>query len=136
MRKLNEKDNEILRKLAPEASIPTHYRSILPPVSMHFAADDEDLQDRLKRLSTEDFEYLADLILDGSECLLCISPEAAGMFLDLLEERIPGDIAKRIRGDPIKRGKLRTTILTVFFLPSRIEVSRGSTLPIPKGLSQ
>jgi hypothetical protein len=97
MRKLNEKDNEILRKLAPEASIPTHYRSILPPVSMHFAADDCDLEDRLKRLSAEDLEYLADLILDGSECLLCISPEAAGMFLDLLEERIPSDIAKRIR---------------------------------------
>ena len=68
-----------------EAS-PTHHRSILPPVSMHFAADDYDLQDRLKRLSTEDLKYLADLILDGSECLLCISPEAAGMFLDLLEE--------------------------------------------------
>ena len=97
MRKLNEKDNEILRKLAPEASMPTHYRSILPPVSMHFATDDEDLQDRLKRLSTEDLKYLADLILDGSECLLCISPEAAGMFLELLEERVPGDTAKRIR---------------------------------------
>jgi hypothetical protein len=97
MRKLNEKDMEILRKLAPEASIPTHYRSILPPVSMYFAADDEDLQDRLKRLSTEDLNYLADRILDGSECLLCISPEAAGMFLDLLEERVPGDTAKSIR---------------------------------------
>ena len=97
MRKLNEKDMEILRKLAPEANIPTHYRSILPPVSMHFATDDEDLQDRLKRLSTEDLKYLADRILDGSECLLCISPEAAGMFLDLLEERMPGDTAKRIR---------------------------------------
>jgi len=97
MRKLTEKDNEILKKLAPEASIPTHYRSILPPVSMHFAADDYDLQERLKRLSIEDLEYLADLILDGSECLLCISPEAAGMFLDLLEERVPGDTAKRIR---------------------------------------
>jgi hypothetical protein len=97
MRKLNDKDNEILRKLAPEASVPTHYRSILPPVSMHFAADDEDLQDRLKRLSTEDLQYLADRILDGSECLLCISPEAAEMFLDLLEERLPGDTAKSIR---------------------------------------
>ena len=75
MRKLNEKDIEILRKLAPEANIPTHYRSILPPVSMHFAADDEDLQDRLKRLSTEDLEYLANRILDGSECLLCISSQ-------------------------------------------------------------
>jgi hypothetical protein len=97
MRKLNEKDEEILRKLAPEASIPTHYRSILPPVSMHFATDDEDLLDRLERLSIEDLKYLADRILDGSECLLCISPEAAGMFLDLLEERIPGDTAKSIR---------------------------------------
>ena len=97
MRKLNEKDNEILRKLAPEASLPTHYRSILPPVSMHFATDDEDLLDRLERLSIEDLKYLADRILDGSECLLCISPEAAGMFLDLLEERIPGDTAKSVR---------------------------------------
>ena len=97
MRKLNDKDNEILQKLAPEASIPTHYRSILPPVSMHFAADDEDLQDRLKRLSKEDLKYLAERILDGSECLLWISPEAAEMFLDLLEERMPGDTAKSVR---------------------------------------
>src|SRR5674476_962096 len=97
MRKLNDKDNEILQKLAPEASIPTHYRSILPPVSMQFAADDEDLQDRLKRLSKEDLKYLAERILDGSECLLCISPEAAEMFLDLLEERMPGDTAKSVR---------------------------------------
>src|SRR5664280_375003 len=97
MRKLNDKDNEILQKLAPEASIPTHYRSILPPVSMHFAADDEDLQDRLKRLSKEDLKYLAERILDGAECLLCISPEAAEMFLDRLEERMPGDTAKSVR---------------------------------------
>ncbi len=97
MRKLNDKDIEILRKLAPEAKIPTHYCSILPPVSMHFATDDEDLQDRLNRLSTEDLRYLADRILDGSECLLCISPEAAGMFLDLLEEKVPGDTARSIR---------------------------------------
>jgi hypothetical protein len=97
MRKLNEKDIEILSKLAPEMKLPTHYRSILPPVSMHFAADDEDLQDRLERLTTDDFKYLADRILDGSECLLCISPEAARIFLDLLEEKAPGDTAGRIR---------------------------------------
>jgi len=64
---------------------------------MHFATDDEDLQDRLKRLSKEDLKYLAERILDGSECLLCISPEAAEMFLDLLEERMPGDTAKSVR---------------------------------------
>ncbi|MGZ4942119.1 MAG: hypothetical protein ACXV5N_10650 [Halobacteriota archaeon] len=97
MRTLNETDIAILRKLAPEAKIPTHYRSILPPVSMHYATDEWDLQNRLKRLSTEDLTYLADRILDGSECLLCISPEAAEMFLDLLDEKVPGDTAKRIR---------------------------------------
>lgn len=97
MRTLNEKDIEILKKLAPEANIPTHYRSILPPVSMHYATDDEDLLDRLRKLSTEDLRYLADRILDGTECLLCVSPEAAGMFLDLLEEKVPGDTARRIR---------------------------------------
>jgi hypothetical protein len=97
LRKLNETDIDILKKLAPEAKIPTHYRSILPPVSMHYATDDEDLLDRLKRLSTEDLKYLADRILDGTECLLCISPEAAEMFLDLLEERVPGDTAKSTR---------------------------------------
>ncbi len=97
MRTLDEKDIEILKKLAPEAKIPTHYRSILPPVSMHYATDDWDLQDRLKKLSPEDLKYLADRILDGSECLLCISPEAAGMFLDLLEEKVPGDTARKIR---------------------------------------
>jgi hypothetical protein len=97
VRKLNDRDIEILRKLAPEARIPTHYRSILPPVSMHFATDDEDLQDRLKKLSTADLKYLADRILDGTECLLCVSPEAAGMFLDLLDERVPGETAKSIR---------------------------------------
>jgi len=97
LRTLNEKDVQILKKLAPEAKIPTHYRSILPPVSMHYAADDEDFMERLTRLSTEDLKYLADRILDGSECLLCISPEAAGTFLDLLEEKVHGDTARSIR---------------------------------------
>jgi hypothetical protein len=97
MRKLSVKDTEILAKLAPEMKLPTHYRSILPPVSMHFAADKEDLQDRLERLSEEDLKYLADKILGGYECLLCISPEAARIFVDLLEEKVPGDAAQRIR---------------------------------------
>jgi hypothetical protein len=97
LRTLNETDIEILKKLAPEAKIPTHYRSILPPVSMHYATDDEDFLNRLRRLSTEDLKYLADCILDGTECLLCVSPEAAGTSLDLLEEKVPGDTAKSIR---------------------------------------
>lgn len=97
MRKLDARSLEILRKLAPEISEPVHYRSILPPVSMHHATDDEDLRERLERLSAEEFNYLADKILDGSECMLCISPEAARIFLDLLEKVSPGGAAKSIR---------------------------------------
>ncbi len=97
MRKLNQKDIDVLTKLAPEMRPPGHYRSILPPVSMHFAADEEDFRDRLDRLSSDDLQYLADRILDGSECLLCVSPEFARIFVDLLEEKVPGEAAKRIR---------------------------------------
>jgi hypothetical protein len=97
MRKLNQTDIDILAKLAPEARQPFHYRSILPPVSFHYAADEEDFRDRLERLSAEDFHYLADKILDESECLLCISPEFARIFVDLLEEKVPGEAAEKVR---------------------------------------
>lgn len=99
MRKLNQKDIEILKKLAPEAETSTQieYRSILPPVSMHYAADEEDFESRLRRLSTPDLAYLADRILDGSECLLCISPEYARAFLAALERNISEETAERIR---------------------------------------
>lgn len=97
MRKLDARSLEILKKLAPEITEPVHYRSILPPVSMHHAVDEDDFQERLERLSAEEFNYLTGKILDGSECLLCISPESARIFADLLEKNVPGDAAKRIR---------------------------------------
>lgn len=98
MRKLDARDLEILKKLAPEMKPEEmHYRSILPPVSMHYAADEEDFQERLARLSPDDMSYLAGRILDGAECLLCISPESAKLFVMALEEKAPGDEAKKIR---------------------------------------
>jgi DNA modification methylase len=97
MRKLNQKDIDILAKLAPEMRPPVHYRSILPPVSMHYATDEEDFQDRLDRLSSDDLQYLANRILDGSECLLCVSPELARVFVDTLQEKVLGEAADRIR---------------------------------------
>ncbi len=97
MRKLNQKDIDILTKLAPEMGQSVHYRSILPPVSMHYAADEEDFQDRLEQLSEDDFMYLTERILDGSECLLCISPEFARVFVDMLEKKVPGEAVERIR---------------------------------------
>ncbi len=98
MRKLDAKDLEILKKLAPEMKASDmHYRSILPPVSMHYAADEEDFQERLERLSAEDLSYLASRILDGSECLLCISPESAKLFIEAMEKKAPGEAAGRIK---------------------------------------
>ncbi len=99
MRKLSERDIEILKKLAPEVEKKSkiEYRSILPPVSMHYAVDEEDFEARLERLSAGDLKYMADKILDGSECLLCISPEFARVFVDFLTERMAGDEAERIK---------------------------------------
>jgi hypothetical protein len=98
MRKLDAKDLEILKKLAPEMKPrDMHYRSILPPVSMHYATDEEDFQERLERLSEDDLKYLAGRILDGSECLLCISPESAKLFIEALEKKAPGEAAGRIK---------------------------------------
>ena len=64
---------------------------------MHYAEDAEDFQARLERLDGQDLGYLAGRILDGSECLLCISPEFAGIFIDMLEEKMPGEDAEKIR---------------------------------------
>ena len=99
MRKLDNKDIEILRKLAPEIQNKSsiEYRSILPPVSMYYAEDAEDFESRLNRLDEHDLTYLTRRILDGSECLLCISPDFARIFLDILEQRISKDQAESIR---------------------------------------
>ena len=103
MRKLKERDLEILKKLAPEVEAKLRsgsgieYHSILPPVSMHYAVDEEDFEERMKRLSPDDLRYLVDHILDESECLLCISAEYARIFVEILEKKGSEETAKQIR---------------------------------------
>jgi hypothetical protein len=103
MRKLKGKDLEILKKLVPEveeklrSGSGIEYHSILPPVSMHYAVDEEDFEERLKRLSGEDLTYLVDRILDESECLLCISTEYAKIFVDVLAEKVSKETSERIK---------------------------------------
>jgi hypothetical protein len=83
----------ILKKLVPEvedklrSGSGIEYHSILPPVSMHYAVDEEDFEERLNRLSVEDLTYLVDRILDESECLLGISTEYAKIFVDVQQRR-------------------------------------------------
>lgn len=103
MRKFKGKDLDILKKLVPEledklrSGSGIEYHSILPPVSMHYAVDEEDFEERLKRLSAEDLTYLTDRILDESECLLCISTEYARIFIDVLAENVSKENAERIK---------------------------------------
>lgn len=102
-RTLSDRDIEILKKLAPECADTTcsgsglYFQSILPPVSNHFSLDDEDFEDRLKRLDIFELRYLAEVILDGSESLGCIQPEHAEILFRLLRERVSEDVGEKVR---------------------------------------
>ena len=102
-RELDEKDFAILRKLAPEYSgilCPEsghEFHSILPPVSNHIAADEEDFAERVARLSDEDWGYLADQILAGREDLGCMPEEDIETILVRIREVVSEEAAEKIR---------------------------------------
>ncbi len=102
-RTLSEKDVEILKKLAPECADITcvgsgfDFQSILPPVSNHYALDDDDFEERLKRLDIFELGYLSEVILDGSESLGCIQPEHAEILVRLLKERVSEDVGEKVK---------------------------------------
>ena len=102
-RKLTEKDIEILKKLAPECEDTIcsgsgfEYRSIIPPVSNHYARDDRDFEARFGRLSAKELTYLSELIIDGTESLSCVPPEYADIFIRILGRRLSNELADRVR---------------------------------------
>lgn len=99
---LSERDVAILKKSAPEctglfcAGSGGPYRSVLPPLANHYAANAEDFRIRLERLDDDDLHYLAGLILDGSESLGCVSPEYIEVFLSVVDIRLGRDVALSI----------------------------------------
>jgi hypothetical protein len=101
-RELNDRDREILKKLAPECAdlvcqgsgVP--FRSLLPPVANHFARDDADFRERIERLSDRELRYLADLVLSGDESLGCVPPDFLEIFLWRVAERLGNDAAVQI----------------------------------------
>jgi hypothetical protein len=103
-RTLSEKDQAILKKLAPELAQEVcpgsghEYYSILPPVSNHFSDSDQDFLERIKRLSREELKYLADLIMDGRESIGCVRPEHIILFADQVADLLSADLAERIIG--------------------------------------
>lgn len=91
---LTEKDQDILKKCAPECEIllcsgsGVTYRSILPPVANHYAADADDFRERISRLTPDELEYLTTLILSGEESLCCLPPNYFAAFLERVTEHL------------------------------------------------
>lgn len=102
-REFDERDFAILRKLAPEYSgilCPEsghEFHSILPPVSNHISADEEDFAERVGRLSDEDWGYLADQILSGREDLGCMPEEDVETILVRIREVVSNETAEQVR---------------------------------------
>jgi hypothetical protein len=96
MKKLNQKDISILKKLAPCSDSETS-GGILTTLSSYCITDKDDFLTRLKKLSDEELKYLAERAMDGSECLLCIAPQCAETFLDSIERRLSPLTAGRLR---------------------------------------
>lgn len=99
-RNLSEKDQEILKKCAPEciglfcSGSGGPYRSVLPPLANHYAADADDFRTRISRLTTNELEYLTALILSGEESLCCLPPDYFTAFLERVTEHL-GRSARR-----------------------------------------
>ncbi len=102
-RELSERDIEIFRILAPEVEellsmgAQVEFHNILPPVSKHFARDERDFGERIRRLSPDQLAYLAGAIGDGSENLGCMPPEDMEALLDVLREKVSDAAAEKVR---------------------------------------
>ena len=102
-RRLEKQDIEILKILAPELEelicegSGHEFHSILPPVSNHIAKDEEDFLERIRRLSRDDLEYLAQHILDGTESLGCMPPEDVENLAQIIEDQLSPEIALMVR---------------------------------------
>ena len=96
MKKLNQKDISILKKLAPCSDSETA-GGVLTTLSSYWITDKDDFLSQLEKLSDDELKYLAERAMDGSECLLCIAPQCAETFLDAIERRL----------SPLTSGRLR-----------------------------
>ncbi|WP_424359304.1 hypothetical protein [Methanocella sp. MCL-LM] len=103
-RELSDLDWQILGKLAPElcdngvcSGSGRKYRSILPPISMHYAKSREDFRERIERLSDEELDYLLCLAENGEESLTCIRPEHKEEFLEMVGRRASSERAAKLK---------------------------------------
>jgi hypothetical protein len=101
-RELDEKDIAILKKLAPECKDLTcsgsdhRFHSILPPLSNHFAEDNNDFIERINRLSNEELTYITDMIRKGEESMGCMPVEDVEALVKIVHDRLSPETAKSI----------------------------------------
>ncbi|WP_292470843.1 hypothetical protein [Methanolobus sp.] len=101
-RELSPRDIEVLKKVAPEcaglecAGSKAPYKSILPPLSNHFAKSEEDFRNRISALDDDDLDYLLSLIKTGEESLGCVPPHYMTVFLEFIGEKVGEQSAKMI----------------------------------------
>ncbi|MBE0524035.1 MAG: hypothetical protein IBX40_06870 [Methanosarcinales archaeon] len=94
-RQFNEKDIEILNKLAPELggnieSPQGHqYLFILRPVSHRLAQSGEDFKNRLQRLDDDELEYLVDLGFKAQEDIRGLADDDMYAFIEVIADRLP-----------------------------------------------
>ncbi|TGC09137.1 hypothetical protein [Methanolobus halotolerans] len=119
-RELSVKDIEVLKKLAPECSglecsgSRAPYRSILPPLSNHFAKNAEDFEKRVSSLEEDELLYLLSLIRSGEESLGCVQPHYMQVFLDLIKKRLGTKTAEEIMGIYVAGKECSTDDLITF----------------------
>src|SRR4030043_1266171 len=101
-RELSEKDIAILKKLAPECGELTcsgsghMFHSILPPVSNHFAEDNNDFIQRINRLSDDELTYIIEMILKGEESMGCLPIEDIEALIRIIHDRISSETAQKV----------------------------------------
>lgn len=101
-RNLSPDDMIILKKLVPELVDPTcahaghRFRSVLPPVSIHFSTSSGDFRARLMKLSDSELDYLVGLIHEGMESLHCVKKEHVDIVVDVVETRISKEKATEL----------------------------------------
>ena len=103
-RELSDLDWHILKKLAPElcedgtcVGSGRKYRSILPPISRHYAKTKEDFRQRIERLTDEELDYVLCLAENGEESMTCIQPEHKDEFLDMVGKRTSAERAAKLQ---------------------------------------
>ncbi len=102
-RELSDYDWQILRKLCPELNDGTcvssgrMYRSILPPLSRHYARSKEDFLGRVEKLTDDELDYLICLAENGKESLTCIVPEHRDAFIAMVARRTSKERAAKLK---------------------------------------